>query len=228
MKKVFAVLCLFVVSLMLCACSSEEQILIATNLEDMSIRAIRGGKIDEDVTRDYKITGDIWHLLGNRVFLNESDTEPLEYISADYSGKEWHQTVRVPRGTKELYVEPVIVGRRVDIDDVIINLLDETTWENCDFKVKEVTESETDNRDIITVTITNEKGGQIKLGNCDLLVDGIKNESARNQSSEKYEGCSELIFEIVKRPYGYKKLELVIDTILTEGTPSPIQKVIIE
>ena len=228
MKKVFAVLCLFAVTLTLCACSSEEQILIATNLEDMSIRAVRGGEIDEDMPSDYKITDGIWHLIGNAAYLDESIEEPLESIEAGFYGKEWQQTVKVPRGTKQLYVEPVVVGKRIDIEDVIIDLLDKTTWENYDFKVKDVTESETDNRDVITVAITNKKDEQTKLGKCDLLVDGIKNESARNQASEKYEGCSELIFEIVKRPYGYKKLELVIDTVLTEGTQPPIQKVIIE
>ncbi|MBQ7094466.1 MAG: hypothetical protein IJN84_08120 [Clostridia bacterium] len=228
MKKIFAVVCLFVVSLMLCACSGEETILIVTDLETMSIRAVRGRKVDKEAPPDHEISKKIYSITGNRAYLKETDAEPLENVEASSSGKEWHQTVRVPRGTKELYVEPVIVGRRVDIDDVIIDLLDEKSWENYDFKVKEVTQSETDNRDVITVTISNEKDELTKLGNCQLSVDYIKNEKAKNQKSEKFEGCSELSFEIVKRPYGYETLELVIDTILIEGAPSPMQKVIIE
>ena len=114
MKKVFAVLCLFVVSMMLCACSSEEEICIVNDLNDMTIQILRGKEKDNFYDNIHEIASekfngtyfDMEKVQYNRVYIDESLTDQISFSWSGTVTNMYCQFVKIPRGTKEIWITP--------------------------------------------------------------------------------------------------------------------------
>ena len=114
MKKVFAVLCLFVVSMMLCACSSEEEICIVNDLNDMTIQILRGKEKDNFYDNIHEIASekfngtyfDMEKVQYNRVYIDESLKDQISFSWSGTVTNMYCQFVKIPRGTKEIWITP--------------------------------------------------------------------------------------------------------------------------
>lgn len=114
MKKAFAVVCLFVVSLMLCACSGEEEICIVNDLNDMTVQILRGkekGNFYENIheialERFNGTYFDMEKVQYNRVYIDESLTEQISFSWSGAVTNMYCQFVKIPRGTKEIWITP--------------------------------------------------------------------------------------------------------------------------
>ncbi|MBQ6836522.1 MAG: hypothetical protein IJO47_05665 [Clostridia bacterium] len=114
MKKVILFLIAILFGFNLCACSSEEEICIVNDLNDMTVQILRGKEkgnfyenIHEIALERFNGTHfDMEKVQYNRVYIDESLTEQISFSWSGEVTNMYCQFVKIPRGTKEIWITP--------------------------------------------------------------------------------------------------------------------------
>ena len=184
-----------------------DRVLILTDLNDMSIKAIRGG-VFEQFTHNWSTDSAALRITGNNVFADSECTERMQFTGESmHFGDKYAQIMIVPKDITEIYVEPIKAENASNGEMVTIDLLDDSTWDDYAFEVVDVVEEKAD-KHIVKVTLGESKEENKDRESPMLYVNGTKYEHVDFYNSEKHENCEEWVYEIPEPAEDHNSFEI--------------------
>ncbi|MBQ2910687.1 MAG: hypothetical protein IJE55_00220 [Clostridia bacterium] len=224
MKKIFAVVCLVAVIFTLTACKKNDDILLAVDLENGDITAVRGKTMPETE----KIEKRVASFISPVIFHDEQMNKQINVTESMITDNKYYCIIK-NEDIESVYVTPPHRFEVVKTEPEKAMIFDENQSVELSFPVKNINVAEKNDGIAVELTFgTAENGKKSVLSPYFTL----ENKEYRGVPSLNFNDMN-LIDDVViryeiKEKVEVEKLELVIDEIVVKTTDIQPQKVIIE
>ena len=224
MKKIFAVVCLVAVIYTLTACKKNDDILLAVDLENGDITAVRGKTMPETE----KIEKRVASFINPVIFHDEQMNNQINVTESMITDNKYYCIIK-NEDIESVYVTPPHRFEVVKTEPEKAMIFDENQSVELSFPVKNINVAEKNDGIAVELTFgTAENGKKSVLSPYFTL----ENKEYRGVPSLNFNDMN-LIDDVViryeiKEKVEVEKLELVIDEIVVKTTDIQPQKVIIE